>query len=76
MKTFQHESGLWLLARGINPVWWEKGDVVEMKVISGPVLLYKAAMDAVSRWKYQPTYFNGEPISVEMNIFVKFQLTK
>jgi protein TonB len=54
----------------------ESGDVVEMKVVSGPVLLYQAALDAVARWKYQPTYLNGVPISVEMNILVNFQLTQ
>lgn len=54
----------------------EHGDVVEMKVVSGPVLLYKAALDAVARWKYQPTNLNGEPISVELNIFVNFQLSQ
>jgi len=59
----------------ISAVLDEKGDVVEMKVVSGPVLLYKAALDAVAKWKYQPTYLNGEPISVEMNIIVNFQLS-
>lgn len=60
----------------ISAILDESGDVVEMKVVSGPVLLYQAALDAVARWKYQPTYLNGVPISVEMNILVNFQLTQ
>ncbi|MGB8472580.1 MAG: TonB family protein [Candidatus Acidiferrum sp.] len=59
----------------ISAILDEQGNVVQMKVVSGPFLLYQAALDAVSRWKYQPTYLNGEPISVEMNIVVTFQLT-
>lgn len=60
----------------ISAILDEHGDVVEMKVVSGPVLLYRAALDAVAKWKYQPTSLNGEPISVEMNINVMFQLTQ
>lgn len=60
----------------IEAILDEHGDVVEMKIVSGPVLLYKAALDAVARWKYQPTSLNGHPISVEMNIIVNFQLSQ
>ncbi|HKV26525.1 MAG TPA: energy transducer TonB [Candidatus Acidoferrum sp.] len=59
----------------ISAILDEQGNVVEMKIVSGPVLLYQSALSAVSRWKYQPTYLNGEPISVEMNILVTFQLS-
>ncbi len=60
----------------ISAILDEKGDVVEMKIVSGPVLLYQAALDAVTHWKYEPTYLNGSPISVEMNINVIFQLSQ
>lgn len=60
----------------ISAILDERGDVVEMKIVSGPVLLYQAALDAVARWKYEPTNLNGTPISVEMNINVIFQLTQ
>lgn len=60
----------------ISAILDERGDVVEMKIVSGPVLLYQAAMDAVARWKYEPTYLNGTPIPVEMNINVIFQLAQ
>jgi len=60
----------------ISAILDERGDVVEMKIVSGPVLLYQSALDAVARWKYEPTSLNGVPISVEMNINVVFQLTQ
>jgi periplasmic protein TonB len=60
----------------ISAILDESGNVVEMKVVSGPVLLYQAALAAVATWRYQPTYLNGVPISVEMNILVNFQLTQ
>jgi len=40
----------------IEAVLDEQGNVVEAKVVSGPPLLIQAAMDAVRRWKYEPTY--------------------
>jgi protein TonB len=60
----------------ISAILSEQGDVVEMKIVSGPVLLYQAALNAVSQWKYEPTYLNGVPVSVEMNIIVNFQLNQ
>jgi protein TonB len=60
----------------IRAILDERGNVTEMSIVSGPPLLYKAALDAVAKWKYQPTYLNDEPISVEMNIIVTFQLNQ
>ena len=31
-------------------------------------------MDAVSRWRYQPTLLNGDPVQVETEIDVNFTL--
>lgn len=53
----------------------EHGDVVEAKVVSGPPLLIQPALEAVRRWKYQPTYLNDEPISVQLNVNVSFRLS-
>jgi outer membrane biosynthesis protein TonB len=35
-------------------------------------MLRQAAVDAVRRWKYEPSKLNGEPISVEMTVTVRF----
>lgn len=50
----------------------ERGNVTQLKVISGHPLLVQAAIDAVRQWKYQPTLLNGEPVSVEMEVTVSF----
>ena len=52
----------------------EHGDVVEVKVVSGPPLLIQSALDAVRRWKYEPTYLNDEPVAVQLNVTVQFKL--
>jgi protein TonB len=60
----------------IDAILDESGNVVEMKVVSGPALLIAAALEAVRKWKYQPTYLNDEPIAVQMNINVTFTLSQ
>lgn len=50
------------------------GTIEDLHLISGPPLLVKAAMDAVSRWRYQPTLLNGEPVDVDTEIDVNFTL--
>jgi periplasmic protein TonB len=58
----------------IDAVLDEHGNVVEMKVVSGPPLLYQAALDALRQWKYEPVYLNDEPIAVQMIVTITFQL--
>jgi len=60
----------------IDAVLDEHGNVVEMKVLSGPPLLIQAAIDAVKQWKYEPTYLNDEPVAVAMSISVTFRLSQ
>ena len=52
----------------------ENGNVVEMKLISGPPLLIQSALDAVRQWKYLPTYLNEQPVPVQLNVTVTFKL--
>lgn len=59
----------------IDAVIDEHGTVTEMKIVSGPPLLYLAAMNALKTWKYEPTYLNDIPISVELIVSVTFQLS-
>jgi protein TonB len=46
-----------------------------LRVLTGPPLLVRAAVEAVSRWRYQPTLLNGEPVEVITEIDVNFALT-
>lgn len=50
------------------------GNVVDMKVVSGPPLLYVAALKALGQWKFEPTYLNGEPVAIKWNATVKFRI--
>ncbi|HYK88125.1 MAG TPA: energy transducer TonB [Acidobacteriota bacterium] len=50
------------------------GNVLDMKVVSGPPLLYSAAMKALGQWKFEPTYLNGEPVAIKWNASVKFRI--
>jgi len=38
--------------------------------------LARAAVEAVSQWRYSPTLLNGEPIEVETTIMVNFKLLR
>jgi len=50
------------------------GNVVDAKAISGPTVLRQAAVDAVREWKYNPTMLDGQAISVQMLVTLRFQL--
>jgi protein TonB len=52
----------------------EHGNITQMNVVSGPPLLIQAAMDAVRKWRYEPTYLNDEPVPVQLNVTVTFRL--
>jgi protein TonB len=58
----------------VNAVIDEHGDVVQARVVSGHPFLIKAALDAVLKWKYEPTLLNGTPVAVEMEVTVNFKL--
>lgn len=60
----------------IDAVIDAEGNMVEMQVISGPPLLIPAALEAVRRWKYEPTYLNDQPIAVQLIVTVTFQLSQ
>ncbi|MBI3896495.1 MAG: energy transducer TonB [Acidobacteria bacterium] len=48
------------------------GNVKSLTVVSGHPLLVQSALDAVSKWKYQPTLLNGVPVEVATTIDVNF----
>ena len=50
------------------------GRITSLDILSGHPLLVKAALEAVSQWRYRPTMLNGEPVEVETSITVIFQL--
>jgi TonB family protein len=58
----------------ISAVIDSKGNVVDMKIVSGPALLYEAAMKALGKWKFEPTYLDGEPVAIRWNATVNFRI--
>lgn len=50
------------------------GNVVEMQVVSGHPLLIPSALDALKRWRYQPTILNEEPVPVQLLVTIRFRL--
>ena len=52
------------------------GSIQQLRVLSGPPLLIKAAVDAVQQWLYSPTVLNGRPVEVIAPIDVVFTLAQ
>ena len=50
------------------------GTVREIRVLSGHILFVRAAVEAVERWRFQPTMLGDEPVEVETQITVVFSL--
>jgi len=49
------------------------GSVSELMFVKGDPLLAKAAAEAVSQWRYQPTLLNGKPVEVDTTVDVEFR---
>ncbi|HWO37142.1 MAG TPA: energy transducer TonB, partial [Candidatus Acidoferrum sp.] len=52
------------------------GDITHVKVLSGDSQLAKAATDAVRQWKYKSYLLNGEPVEIQTQVTIKFNLPK
>ncbi len=51
----------------------EDGSTRDLKVISGPPLLAKAAIEAVRRWRYRPSQLNGKAVAVQKQVSIVFK---
>jgi protein TonB len=67
-----HAEGTVILAATIS----KTGTIENLRVVSGPALLQRAALDAVSTWRYRPYLLNGQPVEVETTVDVIFSLTR
>lgn len=52
------------------------GNIRNLRVISGPPLMVKSALEAVQRWRYRATVLNGSPVEVSTEVEVNFTLTR
>jgi TonB family protein len=53
----------------------KNGDVEDVSLVSGHPLLAPAAIEAVKQWKFKPYLLNGQPIGVETQVTVAFELS-
>jgi TonB family protein len=50
------------------------GDITDLELIDGPIELAGSAVAAVRQWKYKPYRLNGEPVTVDTQIQVNYEL--
>jgi TonB family protein len=54
----------------------ENGNVQHLMLISGHPTLAPAAIAAVNQWKYKPYLLNDQPVAVETQVIVDFELKR
>jgi periplasmic protein TonB len=52
----------------------KEGGIEKLRLLSGHPMLVRAAIEAVSQWRYRPYILNNEPVEVETQITVNFSL--
>ena len=65
-------QGVVILQLTITPA----GRVAEVRVLRSIALLDAAAIQAARQWVYTPTLLDGVPVSVDMTVTVRFNLTE
>jgi TonB family protein len=50
------------------------GDVMSLRVLGGPPMLYASATDAIKTWKYHPRLWKGVPVEVESKVVIHYEL--
>jgi len=53
----------------------KNGDMQKVTLVSGHPLLAPAAIEAVKQWKYKPYLLQGQPVAVDTQVIVNFQLS-
>ncbi|HTC92929.1 MAG TPA: TonB family protein [Terriglobales bacterium] len=53
----------------------KNGELAEVKVVSGPAMLARGALDAVRQWHFKPYIVDGSPIEIESQVTMSFRLT-
>ncbi len=54
----------------------KEGTIENLHVVTGHPMLVRAAIEAVSQWRYRPYILNNEPVEVETQITVNFSLNR
>ena len=56
----------------VEAVISREGKIESLRVVSGPVMLQGAAIDAIREARYRPYRLNGQPTEVQTTITVNF----
>ncbi|HEX7358898.1 MAG TPA: energy transducer TonB [Bryobacteraceae bacterium] len=51
-----------------------QGHVKDLEFLSGPLVFYRATVDAVKHWEYRPTSVKGKPIEVQTTVTVNYEM--
>jgi protein TonB len=54
----------------------KEGTIENLRLTSGHPMLAQAALDAVRQWRYRPYLLNREPVEVDTEITVNFNLAQ
>ena len=54
----------------------KEGNITEVKVLKGDPQLSRAAVTAVKQWKYKPYLLDDEPVEIQTQVTVKFNLPR
>ena len=65
-----HIQGTVLLLAKIS----KTGDITDLELLDGPIELAGSAVAAVRQWKYRPYLLMGQPVAVETEIRVNYEL--
>jgi len=52
----------------------KSGDITDLELVDGPIELAGSAVAAVRKWKYKPYLLMGEPVTVDTQIQVNYEL--
>jgi protein TonB len=50
------------------------GQVEAVTVLTGPLLLQRAAVEAVKQWKYTPGVLDGKPTPMHITVVLQFRI--
>jgi protein TonB len=60
----------------LHAIIGKDGSITQLIVLNGYCSLAKSSIDAVSKWRYSPTSFSGQPVEVDTTIDVIFSLNR
>jgi TonB family protein len=61
---------------GVEIIVGPEGTVTDARVVRSIPLLDNAALEAVKKWRYEPTIVNGQPVSIRLTTTINFTLQR